>query len=379
MSSTSWMPMKMRFRVLWVLTSFMLTGFANLTATAQPLITDSDMTYKIGEYFRAYVNLPSNLVDASSIIGKKGGPQFWDFTTGPTNDIFLYEYVSPKGTVIGSYFPQATIAERKTTLSSGDQGWLLYSHVPNVGRTVYGAWQEDPLFADAAHVFGAPVVDFPAQIKFGDTWNNLITFTNYIDLLGDAFPIRTIITTSFAADAWGVADLPNLGFGDVLRVNQLDEIQLQLFSEDEEGNGAYNNLGSPVYSRFYYWIMPGRGLVAQMSSETTGNLEGNATPPPDNFARAGYFIRMFQTNRAISQGCTSPGAVNDLRITVDSRGRALLKWTETPCTTQYRVESTNQITENTTWKTLGTTTSNFLIDQENTGTQVRYYRVVSIK
>jgi len=348
-------------------------------AQAQPLITDSDLTYKIGEYYRAHVNLPTVPVDVSSVIGKKGGPQFWDFSTGPTNDVFLYEYVNPKGTVIGSYFPKATIAERKTTLSSGDQGWILYEHVSGVGRTVYGAWQEDPSFTDAAQVFGAPVVDFPAQIKFGDTWNNLVTFTNNIDLLGDGFPIRIIITSSFAADAYGVAELPNLGFGDVLRVNQLDEIQLQLFSEDEDGNGTFNNLGSPVYSRFFYWIMPGRGIVAQISSETTGNLEGNATPPPDNFQRAGYYVRMFATNRVPSQGCTNPGAVTDLRITVDTRGRALLKWSLTDCTSQYRVEVADEISKNTAWRTLSTTSSNFHIDQDNSGGKARYYRVVSLK
>ena len=367
------------FSTLFRILSLVLCWLGGSRLLAQPLISDSDLTYKIGEYYRAYVNLASAPVDVSSVIGKKGGPNFWDFTVGPTNDVFLYEYVDPKGTAVGASFPKAKIAERKTTLSTSDQAWLLYEHVPNVGRTVYGAWAEDPTFTDSAQVFGAPVVDFPFQIKMGDTWNNLVTFTNNIDLLGDAFPVRILITSSFAADAFGVAELPNLGFGDVLRVNQLDEIQMQLYSEDEEGNGAFNNLGSPVYSRFFYWIMPGRGIVAQISSETTGSLEGNATPPPDNFARAGYYIRMYATNRNPSQGCVNPGAVTDLRISVDTRGRALLKWTQTECTTQYRVETAEQIGASAKWTALSTTTANFYIDQDTSGAKVRYYRVVSLK
>lgn len=365
--------MKSLLKVCWI------TVMAVLGAQAQPIITDRDMTYKIGEYYKAYANLKTAPVDVSSIIGKKGGPQFWDFATGPTNDVFLYEYVDPKGTIFGASFPKAKISERKTTVSTGDQEWLFYEQVPNVGRTVYGAWSNDGTFLDSAQVFLAPVVDFPAQIKFGDNWSNLVTFTNDLDLLGDAFSIRILITSSFSADAYGIADLPKLGFGDALRINQLDEIQLQLFSEDEDGNGSYNSLGSPVYSRFYYWIMPGRGIVATIASETTGGLEGNATPPPDNFARADYLIRMFETNRKPTEGCAQPTAVNDLRITVDGSGRALLKWTATECTQQYRVEISDNLSPSAPWTTLGTTPTNFMIDQETARPKARYYRVVSLK
>ena len=365
--------MKMHF------TTFILLLATAARLAAQPIISESDLAYRVGDYYKAYVNNPSVLVDVSSLLGKKGGPQFWDFSTGPTNDVFHYEYLDPRGTAIGTSFPNAAIAERKTTLSSGDQEWLFYTPVPNVGRTVYGAYSNDGLFADAALVFGAPVVDFPASIKLGDTWSNVITWTNNLGLLGDDFPVRIIITSSFSADAYGVADLPNLGFGDVLRINQLDEIQLQLYSEDDEGNGTFNTLGSPTYSRFFYWIMQGRGIVATISSETTGNLEGNATPPPDNFARAGYLLRMFETNKKPTQGCDRPGPVTDLRITVDSNGRALLKWTLTECTVSYRVEYTEALGTAAVWTIAGTTPSNFLIDPGNAGTKARYYRVVSIK
>ena len=356
---------------------FLLTTLAR--GVAQPIISDADLTYKVGDYYKAYANNPSALVDVSSLLGRKGGPQFWDFSTGPTNDVFQYDYLDPRGTAVGASFPQATIMERKTTLSSGDQAFLFYTHVPNVGRTVYGAYSNDGLFAEGAQVFGAPVVDFPASIKLGDSWSNVITWTNNLGLLGDDFPVRIIITSSFSADAYGVADLPTLGFGDVLRINQLDEIQLQLYSEDDEGNGTFNSLGSPVYSRFFYWLMQGRGIVATVSSETTGNLEGNATPPPDNFARAGYLIRMFETNKKPAQGCDRPVAVSDLRITVDASGRALLKWTQTACTSSYRVEYTENLGPNATWILAGATASNFLIDPGNAGTKARYYRVVSIK
>ena len=132
---------------------------------AQPIIIDRDMTYKIGEYYKAYSNKPNVPVDVAGLLGKKGGPQFWDFSIGSKDDTLLYEYVDPKGTAIGAQFPKAKIAERKTTQSNGDQAWLLYEHVPNVGRTVYGAWNADELFLDPAKIFTVPVVDFPAQIK----------------------------------------------------------------------------------------------------------------------------------------------------------------------------------------------------------------------
>lgn len=359
--------------------SFALAVVGIQTSIAQPVITDRDMTYKIGEYYRAYSNKKNALVDVSSLIGRKGGPQFWDFTSGPTNETFLYEYVDPKSASFGVLYPDAKIAERKTTVSTGDQEWLFYSHIPNVGRTVYGARSNDGLFLDGTLVFLAPVVDFPAQIKLGDQWSNLVTFTNDLDLLGDAFSVRILITSSFSADAYGVVDLPKIGFGDALRINQLDEIQLQLFMPDEEGNGSFNNLGSPVYSRLYYWMMPGRGIVATIASETTGSLEGNATPPPDNFARADYFVRMFETNRKQNEGCAEPSPVQDLRITVDSQGRALLKWTAAACAQQYRVEHTSALLPSAPWTSLGTTSSNFMIDQDNNRGSARYYRVVSLR
>jgi len=367
--------MKIPTLFLWV--AVLMAGLT--AASAQPVITDQDMTYKIGEYYRAYSNKKGALVDVSSLIGKKGGPQFWDFASGPTNEVFLYEYVDPKSAAFGALFPAAKIAERKTSVSSGDQAWLFYEHVPNVGRTVYGARSNEGLFLSGELVFGAPVVDFPAQIRLGDQWSNLVTFTNDLDLLGDAFSIRILITSRFSADAYGVVDLPKIGFGDALRINQLDEIQMQLFTEDEEGNGSFNNLGNPVFSRFYYWIMPGRGIVATIASETTGTLEGNATPPPDNFARADFFVRMFETNRKPNEGCDTPGPVSDLRITVDSRGRALLRWTASACTSQYRVEQTSSLAPGSTWVSLATTPANFHLDEESNRSGGRYYRVVSLK
>ena len=134
------------------------------------------------------------------------------------------------------------------------------------------------------------------------------------------------------------------------------------------------------YLRNYYWVRPGRGIVAQVTSE-----QQQTGPPPDSFPTAAVVLRMFETNHP-DAGPPPPQGIQGLTLTLSNQG-ALLMWTKLAGITSYRVEHSTNPADPASWLTTESptssnpTSSNFLLDAtaNQPGTPLRYYRVVGLK
>ena len=125
--------------------------------------------------------------------------------------------------------------------------------------------------------------------------------------------------------------------------------------------------------RNYLWLRPGRGIVAQVTSQ-----QSSGTPPDENFLTATAVMRMFETNHPDPGGPGTGGGIQGLRLTLGPSG-ALLQWTALPSVTSYRVEYTTN--PGAGWQPVGnTTTANYLVDAAagKPNTPMRFYRVVGL-
>ena len=159
-----------------------LTTYAS--CQAQITITSDDMFNQPGEYYRAYANQPPALLNRFPVtvagrIGEPGGPHYWDFTEGPTDEIYRYEYIERENTIVWNSFKEATIAERSYRESEpGDYAYIMFDEVENLGRKVFGFWIINAQFDDPSTKFTLPIIDFPAQINYGDSWTTTAEYHN---------------------------------------------------------------------------------------------------------------------------------------------------------------------------------------------------------
>ena len=191
-----------------------------LAQAEEPVVIRSvDMFQKPGQYYRAYLNADGDSllstgrepVAVSDKVGRTGGPQLWDFTDGPTDDVVRFDYVDPRNTVPGHFFPEVPLAEKMTFESNGEARWLFIEQIPLLGRKVHGFF--DATFDSLGVPFANPVVDFPDPMRYGDVWANHIVFESSVSQLGFEVPIRYTQVSEFEVDAWGYVNLPSLGFG----------------------------------------------------------------------------------------------------------------------------------------------------------------------
>jgi len=350
---------------------------------AQISISASDMFNQPGQYYRAYANATNNTsVSVSGMLGSAGGPQLWDFTSGPADIIYRFDYLAATNAPHSAAFVAAgaRLAEQKMTESSASQAWFYFTQDAARGRLAYGFY--DPEFSagigadDPQEVFSSVLNDFPATIRYGDAWSASTTFTNVITF-GDPddpmsfLSVDLLIEYSAAdmVDAYGVASSPGIGFGDCLRIN---ELATYVLSADFNDGSGFQHLETD-YVRNYYWLRPGRGIVAQVTSQQT-----SGTPPDNNFLTATAVARMFETNHPDPVNPGTGGGIQGLKLTLGPSG-ALLQWTALSTVTSYRVEYTTN--PGTGWQPVGnTTTGNFLIDTDagKPNTPVRFYRVVCL-
>lgn len=361
---------------------------------AQPTITASDMFNVPGQYYRAYGNTPQTVVDVSDLLGSPSNQaQAWNFVAGPREVTYRFDYLPPGDVSHSADFPLATVVEQKSDEAGTlETAWLFFSQDPARGRVVYGF--RDPSLGAVnvlgisfklvppAGFFQPPLRDFPDTITFGSEWTATTTYTNLLTLDdggGDdeeepgglfEFPQQTTYTSTAKVDAFGVVSLPGtIAFGECLRINELVQYDLAV----DMGSG-WEQFGT-AYLRNYYWVRPGRGIVAQVTSE-----QQQTGPPPDQFPTAAAVLRMFETNHPDALP-PPPPAIQGLTIALSSQG-ALLTWNKRDGVSSYRVEQTSSPADPSTWLSLGTpTTANFLIDPaaNSPGVPVRYYRVVGVQ
>lgn len=357
-----------------------------LDSSAQVVISKSDLFNQVGLYYRAHANHYNPLdisggtayIVPSGLIGDPGADKFWDFSTGPTDKVLRFDYLAPTSLSQAAEFPAATVAEQMTDERDDSKQWLFFEQVPGVGRKVYGFYATNPFFTPS-NVFVPPIVDFPETITFGQEWSTSTIYENTLSLTdpdpegGGIFDLaqRTTLSSNFKVDAHGTIVLPDplAAFGPGLRINEEVTIDVAI----DFGEGQFEHVETD-YTRNYYWVMPGYGIVAQLNSAQA------SSPPPANFSRAISFFRLFETNKKPSTGggeCTDPDPVSNFRIRVSNK-LILLSWSKAACATQYRVEYATEGLQ--TWTALGSPTENVFWQGENTTNgKARYYRVVSLK
>jgi hypothetical protein len=171
-------------------------------------------------------------------------------------------------------------------------------------------------------------------------------------------------------DAYGFIELPDdLGIFECLRVNSLLEVTPLV---DIEGSGSFSPLGTQN-TRVYYWLVPGKGIAAQMTSTAS------AGPIPNQFNEASIFQRMFETNKQPRDaGCAEAEPVTGLDI-VYQPNLVRLKWEEAACAQNYRVQYSLGGLGSGDWKDLtnGSYTDTFFIDTQIKENRVKLYRVIS--
>lgn len=334
---------------------------------AQVVITSQDMFSAAGQYYRVYANpaptgLAASHFNVAGRLGTTGGPQTWDFTSGPTNVTYRFDYVSTSDGGHGAGFPGAKYAERQTVESSGwAKAWMYLEQVPGTGRRNYGFVnpQEDPEEGQ----FNPAIIDFPDPLTYQSTWTASTTFDSTI--LG-LLPIRINYLATATVDAHGTIILPGLGSGPCLRVNELDAFEILV---DMDLTGNYQTFETD-YIRTYYFLRPGHGIVAEIHSQ---QLSGGV--PDNNFTDASQFTRMFESSH--TGDSARPGAITDLTLNLVN-GAPLLSWSKTPNTASYRVERASSLNSTSQWRVLGTTSSAFFLDAFDPTPPQRFYRVVSL-
>jgi hypothetical protein len=340
-----------------------------------PVIRLSDLHTEAGLYYKAYANdyqplSPATSYSVGNQMGSAGPDRFWNFSEGPTDRILRFDYLSPTGIPEAADFPLATVVERKSVENAGEIEWLFFEAVPGVGRRVHGFHSEQFSPGSPSTPFSQPIVDFPDGIRYQDTWTTSFSTESEFPSLDPewtvGFPMQVIWSSQFTADAWGVVQLPRLGLVDALRINE--ELTLDIAADLGDG---YQHIVTE-YVRNYYWLSPGRGLVAQI-----GSTQGS-TMPPENFSLATAFVRMFETNKKPGSTGTAPQPVNDLRVTV-SNERVLIQWQKAPNASRYRVEASAGDLGSAEWVPLVEETANdYFFDPVGPTQQARFYRVVSL-
>lgn len=375
---------KMKRAMRIQLAALVLTGLA-VTSQSQIVITSEDMFLEEGLYSRVYKN-DGGPVGAAQFIGSAGGPNFWDFTGAPRDGVIRYDYLEPSASIEADSFPGAAIVERSTDEATSETlSEIFFEPVQGVGRKVYGFVREGADVTEqllgiyGALPFSSPIVDFPANMKFGDTWSTVSIFTTNQDatggIIGSVAQFRIINTEDFTIDAYGFAELPGLGIIDVLRLNSVVKSDIQI-KQDE----SFVSISAPSYSRIYRWIGRNKGIVVEMASEVSADLSGNASPPPVIFERAQHIFTMFETNKqATGSGCNEADPVLDLNITYDkANNRVFLRWTKVDCASFYRVEASDGLGAGHTWELVEQTTKDFSFDLVPRANQMKLYRIVSV-
>ena len=345
----------------------------------QITITAKDMFGKEGQYYKMYSNFVGHFseaareeVDVFDYIGEAGEDQVWDFREGPEDETIRFDYVKPSAIDTDVEFEGATIVERATFDSSGRQKSLFLDVSAARGRDVYGFHDISIDEEDPAIPFSTRLNDFPAVIKFGDSWNANTTFefvTRQSMLgLGDIeAPTKQVYQSEMTVDGHGIIILPDLGFHDCLRVNELVQYDtfIKIPGVIEDWQKA-----STDFVRNYYWLSKDMGIVAQISSVQ------DTVPIPDEFSTASAVWRQFENNHGDSTEV--PQSVEGLEISLDTKGnRVLLSWKKAENTLEYLVQFSDSLTANG-WKDLKTTSGNFALDAISSK-KARFYRIVSLE
>jgi hypothetical protein len=347
---------------------------AAMGAQAQVTITGADMFNQVGQYYMTYANSTNTTVAVPlTLLGTpSSAAQAWDFSTGPQDVTNRYDYVTAASTPNGADFVAvgAKLAQQLTVGgSTNGLEWLYFTEDPSKGQLDYGFYNPSFSSSQPESVFTNALQDFPISIHYGDSWSGTTVFTSTYSLagLGD-FPVQLTYTSTDTVDAFGLVTLPNLGFLDCLRVHELDQYDIAF----DAGDG-YQDAGT-YYVLNYYWLAPGHGMVVQINS-----TQDTSVPPDDLGGQAANLERMFQAYHPTNSTNPPATTISGFKLTPGSTAY-LLQWTPLTGVSSYTVQYATNLVGTVNWQSLGSTTSNFVLDPAaaKPGASVRYYRVVGV-
>lgn len=245
-----------------------------LPVFSQITIELQDLEYQDGDYYKVY-SRDGSLWIVSGLTGKIGGPYIWDFSSGPTDADYTFDYVIPSTTPCDTDFPLATITERKTGGGIYD-AYMFLDFQDGAGRVNYGICQPPTL--PSSWIFNPPLIDFPSTIGFMDNWTGNTIFP------AESAGLIVDVHYNFNAfcNGYGELILPD-GLG------QFPCLQVSYLEHYEYYWSGY--LLQTSYIRSFYWIIPDAGIAVIISSE-----EGT-TPPPEDFDYSNIYSRMYESSK----------------------------------------------------------------------------------
>jgi len=327
----------------------------------------TNLPSQIGEYNCSYfstnnVNVPTMLmlITNSGVGIPPGGGPTWDFSQVQQGNesILRTDIIPPSSGMDGDQFSNATYAEQDTlaTLSATNQtGWRYYS-IASQGRWYYGFYVPNTA-ADGLAVFDSPTLDIPATVTNGQSWTRSVSWNTSIYMFG-VFGVYYQFAETSTVDALGTLVLPQIGAMPALRVHEVHGYTGSEFGYTVE----------TVTNQYYYWLVPGLGVAAQITLYGK-NLVNGETPPFTNSVQRMYSANYF------TNGITFPFSPvpSNLYIRLQG-GAAYLSWTITNATS-YQVLASGNLAR-TNWQVLGLTSNPNWTDALSP-TQ-RYYRVVGL-
>ncbi|HEX9045514.1 MAG TPA: hypothetical protein VF988_00690 [Verrucomicrobiae bacterium] len=309
------------------------------------------------------------VTNGGGIVPPSIGPT-WDFSqVQQTNEVLLRtDIIAPASGGNSSSFPDAQYAEQDSTempsttagtaAITNQVGWRYYG-MGTAGRTFYGLYAPDTA-SDGTAVFNPPIVDIPAAVTNGQSWS---LATSWNTVIQSIYPVTYQLSVTATVDAQGTMILPNLNSMQALRVHETHGYLAYL----------WGSLVENVTNEYYYWLVPGIGVVAQIG--IYGNdVVGGGTPSCTNSVQ-----RMFNASyySAPSPSPYVSGPVN-LRAQM-SAGAVALDWDRFTnpvshlASTGYVVQACSSL-HDTNWYSLGLTSTTNWTDA--TGATQRFYRVV---
>jgi hypothetical protein len=257
-------------RIFTTLTA--LCVFAPFAAFTQITISLDDLEYQDGEYNKMYGR--NTLYVVQGLTGKIGGPHTWNFSNGPTDLDYTFDYILASTTPCSTDFPTATIAEKRT--GDGSEAYMFLDFVDDTGRVNFGACQPGEL--PIPYIFNPPIIDFPETINYIDSWSGDTQFPAQ----SGGFDLNVEYSFVSFCNAFGTLTLPG-GLGDFacLQVNLTEHYKF--FWE--------GILISESYSRSFYWLIEDAGIAVIIVSESS------STPPPEDFPYSNGYNRMYESSK----------------------------------------------------------------------------------
>jgi hypothetical protein len=260
----------MRYFIIFILLVFTSYVYSQITINVE------DMEYEIGGYYEMYGI--DGLCSVSGLTGIIGGPHEFDFSSGYTTNIEIYDYVNVNDGGNGVNFPYAEIAERKTY--DEEVYWHYLRFESGIGRINYGYSLIYSPELYPAVIYNPPVIDFPDSL----TYQSYFEGTTSIDFIPDnPYPdVEFEHLYNGYVDAYGTIILPNnLGIHDCIQVNCEIEYIMYIMGTPETHH----------YQRFYYYLVEEIGIVVKIASEISNY------PVPDNFDIAISLSRIFEFSK----------------------------------------------------------------------------------